>query len=391
MPNKTIDCSRPDSCPHCGSKQFYRHQKMSKILTDLKFMKYGTKRWIVLFNFHRYRCQHCRGMFYSEEKCWPRRKFGPHLVAYLLYQNIELLLSDGKIGRNMNKLFGCKLGHGTTGHVRSIVAATYENTYERSIIRLCNGRLLHVDETKVSVKGRDAFVWVLASMDEVAYIYRETRHGDNLHTLLKDFTGVLVSDFYAAYDSIQCPQQKCLIHLIRDLNDAVLKYPFDEELKHLIKKFADLVKPMIETVDRRGLKTYFLRKHLVAVDRFYRQLSESVLQSEMAVKCKERFEKNRNKLFTFLVHDGVPWNNNNAEHAIKAFAMLRQLIDGVTSEKGLRNYLIMLSIRETCKYQNADFLDFLRSGNTDVVSFINSKQNREIFSPSAEMQSSQEP
>src|SRR5712691_4015582 len=26
---------------------------------------------------------------------------------------------------------------------------------------------------------------------------------------------------------------------------------------------------------------------------------------------------------TFLDHDGVPWNNNNAEHAIKAFVPLR--------------------------------------------------------------------
>jgi len=59
-------------------------------------------------------------------------------------------------------------------------------------------------------------------MEEVAYVYAETREGELLHTLLKDFKGVLVSDFYAAYDSIHCPQQKCLIHLIRDLNDDVL-------------------------------------------------------------------------------------------------------------------------------------------------------------------------
>jgi len=40
----------------------------------------------------------------------------------------------------------------------------------------------------------------------VAYVYSETREGDLLHTMLKDFKGVLVSDFYAAYDSIHCPQ-----------------------------------------------------------------------------------------------------------------------------------------------------------------------------------------
>ena len=64
------------------------------------------------------------------------------------------------------------------------------------------------------------YVWVLASMEEVAYFYTPTREGDTIQALLKDFSGVLVSDFYAAYDAINCPQQKCLIHFIRDLNDA---------------------------------------------------------------------------------------------------------------------------------------------------------------------------
>jgi Transposase IS66 family len=40
--------------------------------------------------------------------------------------------------------------------------------------------------------------------------------------LLKNFHGVLVSDFYSAYDTIGCPQQKCLIHLIRDINQELL-------------------------------------------------------------------------------------------------------------------------------------------------------------------------
>jgi hypothetical protein len=40
-------------------------------------------------------------------------------------------------------------------------------------------------------------------------------------------------------------------------------------------------------------------------------------------------------LFTFLDHDGVPWNNNNAEHAVKRFADYREMADGHFSEQGL--------------------------------------------------------
>jgi len=83
------------------------------------------------------------------------------------------------------------------------------------------------------------------------------------------------------------------------------------------------------------------QKHLPFVKRFYRQIRESNRQSDRAAKVKERLEKNRDKLFTFLSYDEVPWNNN-VEHAVKPFAELRQIIGGVTTEKGLRDYWVLL-------------------------------------------------
>jgi hypothetical protein len=244
--------------------------------------------------------------------------------------------------------------------------------------RLCSGRLLHVDETSVSVKGKDGYVWVLTSLEEVAYFYTSTRAGDTIHAMLKDFSGVLVSDFYAAYDAIECRQQKCLIHFIRDLNDDLLKHPYDDELKQLVGAFAGLVKPMVETVDRRGLRKRFLGKHRIFVDRFYNRLSGGFGTGETARKIIERLQKNRNTMFTFLDFDDVPWNNNNAEHAIKAFALLRRVIDGTTTEKGLRDFLVLLSLCETCKYKNVDFLEFLRSGSKDIHDFAISRRKRRV-------------
>ncbi len=147
--------------------------------------------------------------------------------------------------------------------------------------------------------------------------------------------------------------------LMRDLNDDVLNNPFDEDLKQMVSAFALLLKPMIETVDRHGLKTHFLKKHLAKTERFFNEIGEKDYQSEISVKYKQRFEKNRNKLFTFLNHDGVPWNNNNAEHAIKAFARLRDVIAGSSTASGVEEYLTLLSVCQTCKYRGLDFLDFL--------------------------------
>lgn len=46
-----------------------------------------------------------------------------------------------------------------------------------------------------------------------------------VHEILKNYKGVLISDFYGGYDSVQCEQRKCLVHLIfgRRLGPSFLK------------------------------------------------------------------------------------------------------------------------------------------------------------------------
>jgi predicted RecB family nuclease len=376
MPNTTIECPRASSCPACQSNLIYRHGKRSKIEVDLRFMRHGIKRWVTRYIVQRYRCQSCRSAFYPPDRRWNANKYGPNLIAYTLYQNIEQRLPQRRIAASVNKLFDLHISPQTPNSFKADAARTYQCTYDDLLKRLCKGRLLHADETRVSVMGKDCYVWVLTSMEEVVYFYTPTREGSTIQILLKDFSGVLVSDFYAVYDAIGCSQQKCLIHFIRDLNDELLKHPYDEGLKRLVGDFAGLVKPMLETVDRHGLKKRFLRKHRLPVKRFYKRIAGGLGTGEAAGKLVERLQKNRNKMFTFLDFDGVPWNNNNAEHAVKAFASLRRVIEGPTTETGLHDFLVLLSICETCKYKSVDFLDFLRSGSTNIDEFAISQRIR---------------
>jgi hypothetical protein len=157
---------------------------------------------------------------------------------------------------------------------------------------------------------------------------------------------------------------------MRDINDDLAKQPFNDELKVVARQFANLLQPIIESVDRFGLRTRHLRKHRPTVNRFYATLSQTNFQNEIAAGYQRRFEKNRDRLFTFLDHDGVAWNNNNAEHAIKAFVRLRNIIGGTSTTKGIREYLTLLSITETCKFKGASVLEFFLSQDDDVDKFL---------------------
>jgi hypothetical protein len=212
-------------------------------------------------------------------------------------------------------------------------------------------------------------VWVFTSLTEVVFMYRPTREGDFLKDLLKDFRGVLISDFYAAYDALNCPKQRCLIHLMRDMNQDLLNNPFDEELQSVTGPFGVLLREVVTTIDEYGLKQRHLKKHERAVAHFFESVATKSFRSDAAEALRERLLKNRDELFTFLHYDGVPWNNTNAENAIKRFAAYRENTAGNMKEAGLKDYLVLLSVCETCRYRGISFLKLLLSRERDVDAF----------------------
>jgi Transposase IS66 family len=151
--------------------------------------------------------------------------------------------------------------------------------------------ILHSDETHVNFRKGKGYVWALTNMENVAYVYRPTRNGDWLQEVLRNFKGVLITDFYSAYDSIECEQQKCLVHLIRDMNDDLLRNTFDEDFKWLVSQFGSLLRVIISTIDRHGLRQKHLRKHEAHVDRLYRNLNDRSFSSELADDCRRRLVK----------------------------------------------------------------------------------------------------
>jgi len=311
----------------------------------------------------------CRGCKRGFNALSRQSRWGKNLSAFVVYQVIELRISQHAVARNLENLFGLTLSANAVNSIKSRLAKDLETTYQAILGRLRSGSLIHADETKVVIEGSDRYVWVFANLEEVAFVYGDTREAKTAQDVLGDFRGVLVSDFYAAYDGFDCAHQKCLIHLMRDINEDLRKQPFNDEIKHIAYSYAALLKPIPETVDHFGLKARHLHRHRKSVASFYKALAQRNFQTEPATGYRRRFEKYRDRLFTFLDYDGIPWNNNNAEHAIKAFARLRNVIGTNSTAKSMRDHLVLLSVAETCNCKGLNFLNFLRSGSTDIDGF----------------------
>ncbi len=240
-PNKIIDI-KSYRCYSCNSKDIVKDEKniYKKIFFDLRFLQYGIKRWITTYQTFLYRCQSCKKSFIpknfmeiyvnninkSPPKYYMKRErigFGRNLLSWIIHQNIVNGTPFRHLERNLRDYFGIPIEYYRIFYLKLIASKWYGKTYKTILKKITNGHLIHADETKLKTKDEDGYVWVFTNMEEVIYLYKSSREADFLHDLLKDFNGVLVTDFYAGYDSLKCPQQKCLVHLIRDLNDALLK------------------------------------------------------------------------------------------------------------------------------------------------------------------------
>jgi predicted RecB family nuclease len=368
--NQVVEFDRPDGCPACGPGRLDQFRRDQKRVVDLKPFGGGVKRWVVRYKAVRYQCSKCWNTFLPTDYLAQSEKFGKGVCNWVAYSAVAHRQTDDGAVDALHDLFGIHISPSSVGRLRQRASKRYQGTFDGLLTALRKGTVIHADETKVEIKGvGNAYVWVFASPDTAVYVYSSTREGTILTDALKGFKGVLVSDFYAAYDSFECPQQKCLVHLIRDLNDDLLKNPFDEDLKQLGARFTAVLQPVIATIDRFGLKKYHLGTHKPAVRQFFTSTSEAEYKTEAARHYRGRFLKNREKLFTFLDYDGVPWNNNNAENAVKLFASRRKAMAGQFTERGIKEYLLLLSLYQTLRYRGLSFWKFLISEETNVAAF----------------------
>lgn len=228
---------------------------------------------------------------------------------------------------------------------------------------------MHVDETIINIQGENHYAWVFTDGKHVIFRKTETREASIAHEFLSNFTGVVISDFFPGYDSVKCRQQKCWSHLIRDINDDLWKEPFNEEFEFFVLKIRDLIAPIFQTILKYGSKKRHLNKFKKLICQFYKKtIDHHDYKFEVTLKYQKRFQRYRDSLFIFLEEDDIPWNNNMAERAILHLAVQRK-ISGTFYDSRVQDYLLLLGIAQSCRFQDKPFLKFLLSQEKDVDLF----------------------
>jgi hypothetical protein len=365
--NRTRQC-RAVKCPFCGNGDIERGrgEYFSKLTLDLRATSTSIRRWVTKIGYWRHTCRTCgKNIVPSTFSQQPR--YGHSLLAWVVHNHVSNRATFEQMQATLRDHFDLDVCFRRLHALKATAARYYARTYRDIAKRLVAGRVLHADETKVRLQKEDAYVWVFANSEDVFYLYRPDRKADFLTEFLADFNGVLVTDFYSGYDSLGCAKQKCLVHFLRDLNDALVKCPFDIEAQEFGRSFGKLMRQIVESIDRFGLRKRYLAKYLKDADKWLSEIETKRFDSGSVETLRKRAVKYGPSLFEFLKHDSVPWNNNNAEHAVKPFAKYRRLVNGRVTDRGITDYLVLLSVAETCQYRGISFWEFLLSGSKDLM------------------------
>ena len=172
------------------------------------------------------------------------------------------------------------------------------------------------------------------------------------------FSGVLVSDFYAAYHHYDGPKQRCWAHLLRDIHDLRARYLKDAPLARwaaAVQRLYEEAKAFSHPQARRR------RTAQLALERRLLAICQPFLADPLAVQAKlcrrierhiierhiiERhiIERHIKELFVFVAEPDVPADNNAAERSLRHLVISRKVSGGTRSEQGTESKMTLASI-----------------------------------------------
>jgi hypothetical protein len=179
---------------------------------------------------------------------------------------------------------------------------------------------------------------------------------------IKDcFDGVFVSDFWYAYNVLTCAKQKCLVHLLRDL-ERVWKYKdhggdwpaFSKTLKRLIRDAIRLRK----SKEQRDAATY--QRRCERMEQRLRLILEQDWSNKEAQRLLKRLTRHQDEVLTFLHHTEVPFENNFGERSIRGAVIMRKNSFNNRSEKGALTQSVLMSVFFTIKQRGLNPVDTVK-------------------------------
>ncbi len=340
---------RAACCPDCGGALNRCEETRARYTEDIPETKPEVTEHVI----HRDWCPKCRKKVEAPvNAALPGATVGNRVLVLSAWLHYCLSNSLAQIVDVFNFHLCFKVTPGGLLYMWRRLAEILQPWYEEIQRDALNSSVLNADETGWRVDGKTHWLWCFASNDLSYFLIDQSRGQPALlRFFTEEFAGTLVADFWAPYNAVACAHaQKCLVHLLRDLEHVERYKSPGEDWAAFAKKLRRLLGDAIRLSRREGEHTpeaYASRRALLS-ERLDR-LNAFPWEDGQARRLVKRLKRHCDEIFTFLDQPGVPFENNLAERSIRPAVILRKNSYGNRSGQGADIQAILMSVFFTLK------------------------------------------
>lgn len=345
-------------CPKCHGKLAQPVAQRRRYIEDIPEISVEVTEHII----NRYYCSHCKKIVAQKVlESLPGSTIGIRALILSAYWHYALGITISHIIEVFNTHLHFPLTAGGLLQMWRRLSCILRSVYSEIGEQIKRKGKLHADETGWRVNGQTHWLWSFSD-DQNSYYKIERCRGSPviLEFLGEDYDGVLISDFYSAYNKVKnAERQVCLSHLFRELG-SIDKRNKSEQWKYFHSQIKGLLKEgLLLGEKRKGLsEDEFVKQKGLLWDR----LDEIIRQDYQDVDCRrlvKRLCRHRNDLFRFLEYLDLPSDNNQAEREIRPAVIMRKNSNGNRSQNKAETQAILMSIFRTLKRRNLSPLETL--------------------------------
>jgi len=359
--DRIVHVPAPSICPHCLKENLAPCDGLHEHLQEDIVIEPRTE--VVKYIHEQSFCSTCnRPVVQPGEGEMLNAHIGPVARSVAVFLRYRIGVSYRKTKKLFKELFGMNFVPasllGFDKKAAFLGVPIYDDLREK--IRITG--YAHADETSWRNDGVGHYVW-FAGNENLAYFHIDRhRSSDVAKSIFGDhYEGVLVRDRYAAYNGIGSDWQSCLAHIrtkakeIRQEHNLLPK----EDQNIATDRFSDRVVSFCSEACKIGSELRCGNIPWESAPDIEKQLSKqlsNICKKSLKFKPAETLRgfltgPEKNALFAFLRHPGVPPTNNHAEQSLRHMVIFRKTSFGTRSKTGIMAHSILPSLVQTARRQ----------------------------------------
>jgi len=340
-------------CPHCDGKLQRSSRTRTRIIEDIPE---SITPVVTEHTIHRDYCPRCkRHVEPVVPDALPKCTIGHHLISLTAWFHYGLGITINSILSILAYHLQTKLTSGGLVAAWMRVAIILEPWYDQIGEQAKKAAVLHADETGWRIEGQTCWLWCFATAQTCYYMIDGSRGSPALRSFFTEvFDGTLVTDFWAAYESVcAADRQKCLAHLLREIERVDLRND-TPSWQAFAKKLRRLVHDALRLRARPDFTPKRYADRIARLERRLAVLADGEYGDADATRLARRLARHRDHLFTFLHKPDVPADNNHAERQIRPAVIIRKNSQSNRSDDGAATQAIFMSIYRTLRLRGLD-------------------------------------